>query len=114
MNDMIERAAKAIADKWLEKADDATARVGPPVIARAALLAALDPEDEELAWLAGKALYNSAADRAGRYRPDIDMRPFEQQSDDMQRAWKQDGAAVIAALKAASQGDGQSKDDPHA
>jgi hypothetical protein len=42
MSDMVARAAKAIADKWLEKVDDSTVRIGPPVIARAALLAALD------------------------------------------------------------------------
>jgi len=48
MSDMLERAAKAIADKWLEKVDDSTVRVGPPVIARAALLAALDPHDSDL------------------------------------------------------------------
>lgn len=47
-NGMVERAAAAIADKWLEKVDDIHVRIGPPVIARAALLAALDPEDESL------------------------------------------------------------------
>lgn len=70
----------------------------------AALLAALDAEDEALARIAGKALYDSAANRAGRHRPDLDMRPFEQQSDDMQRAWTEDGAAVIKALRSLAQG----------
>lgn len=57
MSDMLERAAKAIADKWLEKVDDATVRIGPPVIARAALLAALDPEDEALVEEIARATY---------------------------------------------------------
>jgi len=60
--DPMEAAAKAIADKWLEKVDDHTVRVGPPVIARAALLAFLDPEDDDLALVVGADVSDAVFD----------------------------------------------------
>lgn len=102
-SEMVSRAAAAIADKWLEKVDDTTVRIGPPVMARAALLAALDPEDEALVEIAAKAIFTEAHVR-GIAGGNVIALPWEPQIEEIKREYRDFGRAAIVALRAMSQG----------
>lgn len=94
MSDLLERAARAISDKWMEKVDDSTVRIGPPVIARTALLAALDLEDDKLTERIAKRIY------IGRnYGKDDRVTALKWSDPRMREAYRADAHNAILALR---------------
>lgn len=107
MTEMVERAAKAACESALTESAreeryrdrDALLRTAYVPIARATLLAALDPEDEALVEAVARAMYEHT-----RTDPRFTARPAWEDNDSARDYWPWFARAAIAKLKRMAQG----------